>query len=76
MDLAERLLPRVNSRLGLQRLQFSPYDQHQLREIMNFRLRSAGSDIFEDDAIEYISRKVTSLPFPPFFGLPNLVIFC
>lgn len=56
MDLPEKLLPRISSRMGLQRLCFGPYNYQQLQEIISTRLN--GIDAFENQAIEFASRKV------------------
>lgn len=56
MDLPEKLLPRISSRMGIQRLCFGPYNYRQLQEIISSRLR--GIDAFEKQAIEFASRKV------------------
>lgn len=54
MDLPEKLLPRISSCMGIQRLCFGPYQQ--LQEIISTRLK--GIDAFEKQAIEFASRKV------------------
>lgn len=59
MDLPEKLLPRISSRMGIQRLCFSPYNYLQLQEIISSRLK--GIDAFEKVAIEFASRKVWTL---------------
>lgn len=56
MDLPEKLLPRISSRMGIQRLCFGPYNYQQLQEIISSRLK--GIDVFEKQAIEFASRKV------------------
>lgn len=56
MDLPEKLLPRISSRMGIQRLCFGPYNYQQLQEIISSRLK--GIDAFEKVAIEFASRKV------------------
>lgn len=56
MDLPEKLLPRISSRMGIQRLCFAPYNYLQLQEIIGCRLK--GIDAFEKQAIEFASRKV------------------
>lgn len=55
MDLPEKLLPRISSRMGIQRLCFAPYNYQQLQEIISSRLN--GIDIFEKQAVEFASRK-------------------
>ncbi|XP_065866888.1 origin of replication complex subunit 1B-like [Euphorbia lathyris] len=59
MDLPEKLLPRISSRLGIQRLCFGPYKYQQLQEIISSRLK--GIDAFENQAIEFASRKVAAI---------------
>lgn len=61
MDLPEKLLPRISSRMGIQRLCFGPYNHQQLQEIISSRLK--GIDAFEKQAIEFASRKVSVLLF-------------
>ncbi|XP_014496610.1 origin of replication complex subunit 1A [Vigna radiata var. radiata] len=59
MDLPEKLLPRISSRMGIQRLCFGPYNFHQLQEIISSRLN--GIDVFEKQAVEFASRKVAAI---------------
>ncbi|XP_065865949.1 origin of replication complex subunit 1A-like [Euphorbia lathyris] len=59
MDLPEKLLPRISSRMGIQRLCFGPYNYQQLQEIISSRLK--GIDAFENQAIEFASRKVAAI---------------
>ncbi|KAL3529860.1 hypothetical protein ACH5RR_009182 [Cinchona calisaya] len=59
MDLPEKLLPRISSRMGIQRLCFGPYNYQQLQEIICSRLK--GIDAFERPAIEFASRKVAAV---------------
>ncbi|KAK6119795.1 hypothetical protein DH2020_046464 [Rehmannia glutinosa] len=59
MDLPEKLLPRISSRMGIQRLCFGPYNYQQLQEIITSRLK--GIDAFEKPAIEFASRKVAAV---------------
>jgi len=60
MDLPERvMINRVSSRIGLTRLTFSPYTHQQLQEIVTARL--SGLSVFDNDAIQLVSRKVASL---------------
>lgn len=59
MDLPEKLLPRISSRMGIQRLCFAPYNYLQLQEIIACRLK--GIDAFEKQAIEFASRKVAAV---------------
>ena len=49
MDLPERVLPRLGSRLGLQRVGFRPYDVQQIEAIVAARLRgNAPQSIFAE----------------------------
>lgn len=59
MDLPEKLLPRISSRMGIQRLCFGPYNYQQLQEIISSRLK--GIDVFEKQAVEFASRKVSTM---------------
>ncbi|KAL6997709.1 Origin of replication complex subunit 1B [Sarracenia purpurea var. burkii] len=59
MDLPEKLLPRISSRMGIQRLCFGPYNYQQLQEIISTRLK--GIDAFEKQAVEFASRKVAAV---------------
>ncbi|CAL9131363.1 unnamed protein product [Musa textilis] len=59
MDLPEKLLPRISSRMGIQRLCFGPYSYQQLQEIISSRLK--GLDAFEEQAVEFASRKVAAM---------------
>ncbi|RDY01499.1 Origin of replication complex subunit 1A, partial [Mucuna pruriens] len=59
MDLPEKLLPRISSRMGIQRLCFGPYNYQQLQEIISSRLK--GIDVFEKQAVEFASRKVAAI---------------
>ncbi|CAE7173045.1 orcA, partial [Symbiodinium necroappetens] len=44
MDLPERLLPRVSSRLGIRRVNFEAYNRDQLHTILADRLRAGGAE--------------------------------
>ena len=60
MDLPERVLvQRVSSRIGLQRLTFSPYTRDQLATIVRHRLE--GTDTFTGAAVELCARKVAAV---------------
>ncbi|KAK9830101.1 hypothetical protein WJX72_009780 [[Myrmecia] bisecta] len=60
MDLPERLLPRIASRLGGRRIAFQPYNKQQLEVIVKTRLEGV-ADVFCTRAIDYASRKVASV---------------
>ncbi|XP_074292511.1 origin of replication complex subunit 1B-like [Silene latifolia] len=59
MDLPEKLLPRISSRMGIHRICFGPYTYQQLQEIIMSRLK--GIDAFEKQAVEFASRKVAAI---------------
>ncbi|XP_049547940.1 origin recognition complex subunit 1 isoform X2 [Anopheles darlingi] len=60
MDLPERvLMGKISSRLGLTRLTFQPYNFRQLQEIVLARL--AGTNAFNNDAVQLVSRKVAAV---------------
>lgn len=62
MDLPERLLPRIASRLGGRRLVFQPYNRPQLTVIVNQRLEDVSlAHIFAPNAINMACSKVGSL---------------
>ncbi len=59
LDLPERLMPRIASRLGSRRVVFQPYKREQLQAIISQRLIDAGvAQAFEDNAIKYAASKV------------------
>ena len=59
LDLPERLMPRVASRLGSRRVVFQPYKRDQLVTIVQQRLADAGvAESFEKSAISYAAGKV------------------
>jgi len=60
MDLPERvMINRVSSRLGLTRQVFQPYNHIQLQTIVASRLE--GLQVFQQDAIQLVARKVAGL---------------
>ena len=59
MDLPERLLPRIASRLGGHRITFQPYRREQLETIVHARLKAADAiACFDIRALSYAARKV------------------
>lgn len=58
MDLPERLLPRIASRMGLQRCAFRPYTREQLTRIVEVRLE--GTAAFQPQAIKLAAMKVAA----------------
>lgn len=59
MDLPERLKPRVQSRMGMNRLVFSPYTRDQIERILRERLE--GVDIFDSSAVQFCAMKVAAV---------------
>ncbi|CAF1171110.1 unnamed protein product [Didymodactylos carnosus] len=60
MDLPETMMKKkVQSRLGLNRINFPPYTFKQLVEIVHVRLN--GLDIFDRDSLDLICRKVAAI---------------
>lgn len=59
MDLPERLLPRVHSRLGIRRVSFLPYSHSEIAAIIADRL--TGLDAFEPKGVELCARKVAAV---------------
>jgi Cdc6-like AAA superfamily ATPase len=60
MDMPERLLPKVQSRLGLARVTFQPYTGTQLETILRSRLLE-GSANYDLAALQMASQKVAGL---------------
>jgi len=61
MDLPERLLPRISSRLAVVPVNFAAYDRPQLREIMTHRLWLAKAEgAFTKDALEICAARVAA----------------
>eukprot|EP00483_Globobulimina_turgida_P007734 UN07749 len=59
MDLPERLLPRVSSRMGTARVVFKAYQRHQLTRIIEDRLDS--TKVFSKDAIRFCASAVAGV---------------
>jgi origin recognition complex subunit 1 len=59
MDLPERMLPRIVSRLGLRRISFQPYLHTQLQEVISSRLGQL--DAFDATAIQLCARRVAAV---------------
>jgi len=61
MDLPERLLPRISSRLAVVPVNFAAYDRPQLRQIMTYRLWLARAEgAFTKDALEICAARVAA----------------
>ena len=59
MDLPERLLPRVASRMGTTRVVFKAYQKNQLIQIIKHRLEE--TKVFSDDAIGFCAMSVAAV---------------
>ncbi|KAF9623980.1 hypothetical protein IFM89_007423, partial [Coptis chinensis] len=59
MDLPEKLLPRISSRMGIQRLSFGLSIYQQLQEIISSHLK--GIDAVAKQTVEFASRKVAAI---------------
>lgn len=59
LDLPERLLPKIASRVRCARVDFLSYTKSQIRAILTHRLRSGGAlDAFHEDALNLCAAKV------------------
>lgn len=58
LDLPERLMPRIASRIGKERARFMPYSAEQLETILRSRLGSNAASAFHSEAIMLAARKV------------------
>ena len=59
MDLPERMLPRLASRLGFNRLSYAPYTKKQLEEILSLRLPLLHKDVkFDTHTVTLCAAKV------------------
>jgi len=63
LDVPERMLPRIASRLGSNRVAFAPYTWEQLKKIVTSRLGSVEgcSDAYAPSTLDLICRKVASV---------------
>ena len=59
INFPEMLLPRIQSRLGKERVLFHPYSRDQIDTIIRQRLSEA--NVFDSNAIEFAARKVASV---------------
>ncbi|KAI0561443.1 Origin recognition complex subunit 1 [Gracilaria domingensis] len=57
MDLPERMLPRLGSRLGLNRLSYPPYTSDQIRTILELRLDQSKVK-YSPEALKFCAAKV------------------
>ncbi|CAN8067275.1 unnamed protein product [Agarophyton chilense] len=57
MDLPERMLPRLGSRLGLNRLSYPPYTSDQIRKILELTLDQSKMT-YSPDALKFCAAKV------------------
>ena len=61
MDLPERLLPRVESRLNIRRVNFLPYSHQDIAAILSDRLGTLDAFAAGDGGVELCARKVSSV---------------
>jgi Cdc6-like AAA superfamily ATPase len=61
MDLPERLLPRIHSRMGMTRVVFRPYKAQQVEEIVQARLTGLEVGLFDDAAVAFTAKKVAAV---------------
>jgi len=59
MNLIEQFGPRVQSRVGLQRVKFAPYNKMNIAEICQSRIEQC--KVFDRDAINFCATKVASV---------------
>lgn len=60
MDLPERLLPRLASRMGNNRITYAPYTRNQLLEILDKTVREDDT-VYDESAMRLIAAKVASV---------------
>lgn len=58
MDLPEKLLPKITSRIGNRRLVYKPYTSQQIEKILQSRLEKIS--IIAPEAITFVSKKIAS----------------
>ena len=58
MDLPEKLLPKITSRIGNRRLVYKPYTSQQIEKILQSRLEKIS--IIASEAVTFISKKIAS----------------
>eukprot|EP00892_Ulva_mutabilis_P011095 jgi/Ulvmu1/8358/UM042_0064.1 len=61
LDLPQRLMPKIASRMGKEKVVFAPYSRDQIIDIVNDRLRSVPGTVFEERAIQLAARKIASV---------------
>lgn len=61
MDLPERLLPRVASRLGVVRVNYRPYGRTEIHQILKERIKGCqGAGVFAEDALKLCAARVAA----------------
>lgn len=60
MDLPERFLGKIRSRIGEKRLVYQPYNAQQIKIILESRLKGDG-EVFSVDALRCVAEKVSSV---------------
>lgn len=59
LDLPEKLLPKISSRIGNNRLSFKPYQKDELVKILSVKIENF--ELFSDDAIKLSAMKVAAV---------------
>jgi len=59
LDLPEKLIPKISSRMGNNRLTFKPYQKDELVKILSVKIENF--DLFSEDAIKLSSMKVAAV---------------
>jgi Cdc6-like AAA superfamily ATPase len=59
MDLPERFLVKIKSRIGETRLVYQPYNRDQIEKIIKARM--SDTDIFKKDSVRVVASKISSL---------------
>jgi len=59
MDLPDKLLPKISSRIGNNRLIFKPYQKDELVKILSVKIENF--ELFSEDAIKFCSMKVAAV---------------
>ena len=58
LDFPKKLIKKIDSRMGRQRLIFSPYNSESLQKIIENRLKD--TEVFSKDAVLYVSKKIAA----------------
>lgn len=58
LDFSEKLITKIGSRMGHERLIFQPYSSDNLQEIISDRLKD--TKVFSSDAIRFVGKKIAA----------------